>query len=61
MTMYLCQRMGDMRLAEIAATFGLSHYASASASASIRQFEARLKEDRELREFLYIIKLDLTP
>jgi len=59
MTLYLCQQVGDMRLAEIAAKFGLSHYASASAS--IRHFGARLKEDRKLQKILNTIKLDLTP
>ena len=59
MAMYLCQHLGDMKLAEIARLFGLSHYASASAG--IRQFRARLQEDRKLQKALNTIKLDLTP
>lgn len=59
MTMYLCQHVGGMKLAEIAEHFGLSHYASAGAS--IRQFKAKLSEDKRLREVANTIKLDLTP
>jgi len=59
MTMYLCQYLGDMKLAEIAECFGLSHYASAGAS--IRQFKARMNQDRRLQKLVNTIKLDLTP
>lgn len=59
MTMYLCQYLGEMKLAEIAECFGLSHYASAGAS--IRQFKARLNQDRGLQKLVNTIKLDLTP
>lgn len=46
MTMYLCQTLGDMKLAEIAEHFGLRHYASAGSS--IRKFKARLIQDKRL-------------
>ena len=59
MAMYLCQRKADMKLGEIARRFGLKHYASAGAS--IRQFEARLAQDRRLQKLVKLIKLDLTP
>jgi REP element-mobilizing transposase RayT len=59
MAMYLCQREGDMRLADIASRFGFKHYASAGAS--IRQFQKRLNADRKLRGLVNTIKLDLTP
>lgn len=59
MAMYLCQHVGDMKLAEIAEHFGLSHYASAGAS--IRQFKTRLSQDKRLRKLANTIKLDLTP
>lgn len=59
MTMYLCQYLGDMKLAEIAEHFGLRHYASAGAS--IRQFKARLNQDQRLQRMVNTIKLDLTP
>ena len=58
MAMYVCQQEADMKLSEIARKFGLKHYASASAS--IRQFEARLARDQELQKFVKLIKLDLT-
>ncbi|WP_447970143.1 transposase [Nitrospira sp. M1] len=58
MAMYLCQHVGNMKLREIARKFGLKHYASASSS--IRQFEARLAKDRQLQKHLKQIKLDLT-
>ncbi|GJL55522.1 MAG: hypothetical protein NPIRA02_26540 [Nitrospirales bacterium] len=58
MAMYLCQHVADMKLREIARKFGLKHYASASSS--IRQFEARLAKDRQLQKLLIQIKLDLT-
>jgi chromosomal replication initiation ATPase DnaA len=59
MAMYLCQREGDMQLADIASRFGLKHYASAGAS--IRQFHKQLDADRNLCRLMNAIKLDLTP
>ena len=57
--MYLCQDMADMKLAEIASLFGLASYASASSG--IRNFKARMEEDRKLQRTVKSIKLDLTP
>ena len=59
MAMYLCQREADMKLDSIARQFGLRHYASASSS--IRQFETRLAQDRQLQKIIKLIKQDLTP
>jgi REP element-mobilizing transposase RayT len=59
MAMYLCQREGDLRLSDIAARFGLRHYASASAS--IRQFQQRLAQDRKLWKSLNTIKYEGRP
>jgi len=58
LAMYVCQHEADMTLSEIARRFGLKHYASASSS--IRQFEARLAKDRQLQKFLKLIKRDLS-
>lgn len=44
--MYLCQRVGMMKLAPIARIFSLASYASAS----IRGLEAKLQEGAELIE-----------
>ncbi len=56
--MYIYQQEADMKLSEIARKFGLKHYASASAS--IRQFEARLARNQESQKCVNLIKLDLT-
>lgn len=58
MTMYLCQHIGDMKLAEIAERFGLRHYASASSS--IRVFRERLGDNQRMQKIIKAIKLDLT-
>lgn len=58
-TMYLCQRIGNMTLSEIAATFDLASYASASST--IRLVRQQLKENRELAKAVDYILLDLTP
>jgi len=57
-TMYLCQQVADMRLAEIADIFGLSSYASAGAT--IRQIKARRKLDKQLNRDIDYILFDLT-
>ncbi|GJL57051.1 MAG: hypothetical protein NPIRA02_41830 [Nitrospirales bacterium] len=57
LAMYLCQHEADMKFGEIARKFGLKHYASASSS--IRQFEARLARNQELQKCVNLIKLDL--
>ena len=57
MAMYLCQYEADMKLSAIAQKFGLKHYASASSS--IRQFEARVAQDRQLLHRMQRIKRDL--
>jgi REP element-mobilizing transposase RayT len=54
--MYLCQRVGDMRLGEIADAFGLAGYASAGST--IRQIKGR--KDKPSNQINYIL-LDLTP
>ncbi|MDN5849211.1 MAG: transposase [Nitrococcus sp.] len=58
-TMYLCQRVGAMTLAQIAKGFGLASYASASAS--IRRFEAKIEQDSGLGQAVKLLILDLTP
>ena len=57
--MYVCQRVGDMRLREIADAFGLASYASAGST--IRQIKRRMEEDRALAKQIKGILLDLTP
>lgn len=57
--MYLCQRVGDMRLGEIADAFGLASYASAGST--IRQVKGRIAEDKALATQINYILLDLTP
>ena len=57
--MYLCQRVGDMRLREIAGVFGLASYASASST--IRKLSQRLNHDKKLGNDINYILLDLTP
>lgn len=57
MAMYLCQCEAGMKLRAIAQMFGLKHYASASSS--IRQFEARVAQDRQLLHHMQRIKRDL--
>jgi chromosomal replication initiation ATPase DnaA len=59
MAMYLCQREGDMRLANIVSRFGLKHYASAGAS--IHQLQKQINDNQKLRRLVNTIKLDLTP
>jgi len=58
-TMYLCQRIGDMRLSEIAAVFDLASYASAGST--IRMVRKRMEEDPGLKASINYILLDLTP
>ncbi len=58
-TMYLCQRIGDMTLREIAAAFDLASYASAGST--IRTVRQRMKNDAELEKAIDYILLDLTP
>lgn len=57
--MYVCQRVGDMRLADIADAFGLASYASAGST--IRQLEKRMEKDRALANQIKCVLLDLTP
>ena len=57
--MYVCQHVGDMRLADIAIAFGLASYASAGAT--IRQLGVRLKTEDTLQYAVNYIILDLTP
>jgi putative transposase len=57
--MYLFQHAANMRLAEIAETFGLASYASAGAT--IRQVKQRRATDKTLDESINYIILDLTP
>ncbi len=58
-TMYLCQQIGDMKLADIAKIFDLASYASAGST--IRTLRQRLDEDAELKNKINYILLDLTP
>lgn len=57
-TMYLCQKVADMRLAKIAELFGLKSYASASAS--IRNVERRLLQDEGLAKKVNQVLSDIT-
>ncbi len=57
--MYLCQQRCSMKLAQIAAEFGLASYASAGST--IRNIRRRLKEDKQLQNDLHCIMQDLTP
>lgn len=58
-TMYLCQRVADLRLREIAEIFGLASYASAGAT--IRTVRQRMKENHAFADQIESIILDLTP
>lgn len=57
--MYLCQEVGNMRLAEIAKAFGLASYASAGSA--VRKVRYELERNAELRAVVESLKLDLTP
>jgi chromosomal replication initiation ATPase DnaA len=57
--MYLCQRIGNMTLSEIADTFDLASYASAGST--IRSVRKRMEEHPTLKEHVDYILLDLTP
>jgi hypothetical protein len=57
-TMHLCQKVGNMTLAEIADHFGLKSYTCAGSE--IRQFERCLARDRTLQKMINLIKPDLT-
>ena len=57
--MYVCQQVGDMRLAEIAEAFGLASYASAGST--IRQIKGRMEKDKALARRIKYILRDLTP
>ncbi|MCG6869221.1 MAG: transposase [Gammaproteobacteria bacterium] len=56
--MYLCQRVADMRLADIARHFGLAGYASAGSS--IRSLKRALEEDADLEKRVERLTQDLT-
>lgn len=56
--MYLCQAVGMMTLAQIAALFGLAGYGSAWSS--IRQFEDKCRDGVELAEIVGQLREDLT-
>lgn len=58
-TMYLCQQVGQMTLAEIADIFDLASYASAGSS--IRRIRQRMVEEAKFKELVNYILLDLTP
>jgi chromosomal replication initiation ATPase DnaA len=57
-TMYLCQRIGNMTLSQIADTFDLASYASAGST--IRSVRKRMEERPTLKEHVDYILLDLT-
>jgi len=56
-TMYLCQKIGQMSLAEIAQTFDLKSYSSAATT--IRKAREKIDADTELRDIVDGILLDL--
>lgn len=57
--MYICQKVGDMRLGETADAFGLASYARAGST--IPQIKGRMANDKTLAEQIDHILLDLTP
>lgn len=57
--MYLCQRVGDLRLSEIANLFGLASYASAGST--IQKVKQGIISDKKLGNDINYILLDLTP
>jgi len=56
-TMYLCQKIGQMSLTEIAQIFDLKSYSSAAAT--IRSARQKMAADSELNEIVNGILLDL--